>query len=258
MAKTQEISETKIRQAIWMLKANKTKKSDCDHIYIAYNTKRLDSIIKEFHDKQDREAQLKKAARAKKFTLDEKKSIASDYQSGDSQSAIAKRYYISPQRVKNMLIEMNVPIRGRGKKSAAKVDHVIQDLEVRFAKNDKVFLAEENCFATVFEVYDEDWLEKHENGRQKYIEIHPFKPNPRTGLAGRYAEPTEGVHYEIYWMLEDEVLPTRKLKPFLRQRNQISKIIEETGRESYLIYKSDDYGGFKNVTRDRLFPVKST
>ena len=114
------------------------------------------------------------------------------------------------------------------------------------------------CFATVFEVYDEDWLEKHENGRQKYIEIHPFKPNPRTGLAGRYAEPTEGVHYEIYWMLEDEVLPTRKLKPFLRQRNQISKIIEETGRESYLIYKSDDYGGFKNVTRDRLFPVKST
>ena len=85
MAKAQEISETKIRQAIWMLKANKTKKSVCEHIGIAYNTKRLDSIIKEFHDKQDREAQLKKAARAKKFTLDEKKSIASDYQSGDSQ-----------------------------------------------------------------------------------------------------------------------------------------------------------------------------
>ena len=38
MAKTQEISETKIRQAIWMLKANKTKKSVCEHIGIAYNT----------------------------------------------------------------------------------------------------------------------------------------------------------------------------------------------------------------------------
>ena len=84
MAKPQEISETKIRQAIWMLKTNKTKKSICEHLGIAYNTKRLDTIIKDFHEKQEREAQLKKAARAKKFTLDEKKGIASDYQNGDS------------------------------------------------------------------------------------------------------------------------------------------------------------------------------
>ena len=70
-------------------------------------------------------------------------------------------------------------------------------------------------------------------------------------------EPAEGVHYEVYWMLEGEVLPTRKLSAFLRKREKVSKIIEETGRESYLIYRQGDHGGYINVTRDQLFPVKA-
>ena len=60
MAKPTDISEAKIRQAIWMIKAKKTKKAVCEHLGIAYNTKRLDAIIQEFHNKQEREAQLKK------------------------------------------------------------------------------------------------------------------------------------------------------------------------------------------------------
>ena len=44
-----EIPEAKIRQAIWMLKVNKTKKQVCEHLGIAYNTKRLDTIINDFH-----------------------------------------------------------------------------------------------------------------------------------------------------------------------------------------------------------------
>ena len=43
--KSTEIPEAKIRQAIWMIKSKKTKKSICEHLGIAYNTKRLDSII---------------------------------------------------------------------------------------------------------------------------------------------------------------------------------------------------------------------
>jgi hypothetical protein len=256
MAKANEISEARIRQAIWMIKAKKTKKSICDHIGIAYNTKRLDAIIQDFHDKQAREAELKKKARSKKFTAAEKQGIADSYMAGETQSGIAKQYFVSPQRIKNILLEMNVPIRARGKNKAAKVDHIIQDLEVKFKKGDKVFLGDENSFAQVREVYDEDWLEHHENGFQKYIEIYPFKPG-RNGRAGKYTEPAEGVHYEVYWMLEGEVLPTRKLSAFLQQRKKISKVIEETGRESYLIYKQDDYGGYRIVTRDRLFPVKA-
>jgi len=252
-----EITEAKIRQAIWMLKANKTKKSVCEHLGIAYNTKRLDNIIKEFHEKLEREAELKKKARNKIFTKTEKQGIADAYLGGETQSSLAKQFHISPQRIKKILMDMNVPIRARGKGKAAQVDHVVQDLEVKFTKGDKVFLASENCFAVVREVYDEEWLELHENGFQKYIETYPFKPG-RNGMAGKYSEPARGIHYEIYWMLDGEVLPTRKLDAFLHQREKISKVIEETGRESYLIYKTDDYGGYKTVTRDRLFPVKAS
>ncbi len=250
-----EITEAKIRQAIWMLKANKTKKSICEHLGIAYNTKRLDNIIKEFHEKLEREAALKKKARNKIFTKVEKQGIADAYLGGETQSALAKQFHISPPRIKKILMDMNVPIRARGKGKAAQVDHVVQDLEVKFVQGDKVFLAAENTFADVREVYDEEWLEAHENGFQKYIETYPFKPG-RDGMSGKYLEPAEGIHYEIYWMLEGEVLPTRKLGSFLRQREKVSKVIEETGRESYLIYKTDDYGGYKTVTRDKLFPVK--
>jgi DNA-binding CsgD family transcriptional regulator len=252
-----EITEAKIRQAIWMIKAKKTKKSICEHLGIAYNTKRLDQIIKDFHDRQEREAELKKKARSKIFSKTEKQSIADDYLSGDSQSAIAKRNYISPQRVKNILMEMNVPIRARGKGKAAKVDHVVQDLEVRFNKNDKVFYAPENCFATIREVYDEEYLEYLENGKQKWIELASFKPDPKTGLCGKFAEPEKGVHYEIYWLLEGQQFATWKLDSLLLHRQKIDKVIEETSRESYLIYKNDDYGGYKTVTRDKLFPVKA-
>ena len=255
MAKATGISEAKIRQAIWMLKAKKTKKAVCEHLGIAYNTKRLDNIIQEFHNNIDREAELKKKARLKKFTLSEKKGIADSYLNGETQSGLAKQFYISPQRVKNILIEMNVPIRARGKGKAANVEHVVQDLEVKFKKGDKVFYAEKNCFMTVREVYDEEWLELHENGFQKYVEIYPFKPDPRTGMAGRYFEPTLGVHYEIYWMLEGEVLPARKLNSFLLQRDKISRTIEETGRESYLTYQLGDYGGYSTLNREALFPV---
>mgnify|MGYP003113448767 FL=1 len=58
-------------------------------------------------------------------------------------------------------------------------------------------------------------------------------------------------------MLEGEVLPTRKLSAFLHKRNNVSKIIEETGRESYLLYRQGDHGGYINATRDQLFPVKA-
>tara|TARA_Y100001938_G_scaffold150399_1_gene241148 strand:+ start:486 stop:1259 length:774 start_codon:yes stop_codon:yes gene_type:complete len=256
MAKPTDISEAKIRQAIWMIKAKKTKKAVCEHLGIAYNTKRLDAIIQEFHDKQKREAELKKKARNKIFTKAEKQGIADSYMAGDAQSAIAKQFYVSPQRIKKILLEMNVPIRARGKNKSAQVDHIVQDLEVKFSKGDKVFFGDENSFAKVYEVYDEDYLERVENGKQKYVEIYPFKPG-RNGKAGKYLEPAQGIHYEIYWMIGDAVLPTWKLDAFLQHRDKISKVIEETGRESYMIYKQDDYGGYRFVTREQLFPVKA-
>jgi hypothetical protein len=251
-----DIPEAKIRQAIWMLKVNKTKKQVCEHIGIAYNTKRLDTIINDFHEKNKRIADLKAKARVKKFSLEEKKSIAESYLNGEAQSKLAEQFYISAARIKKILIEMNVPLRARGKNKPANVEHVVQDLEVRFKKGDKVFLAKENCFAIVKEVYDEEYLEEWEDGYQKYIDLVPFNPDPKTGMAGRYFEPQAGVHYEIYWMRQSDTSPKFKLDAFLHHRDKISKIIEETGRESYLVYRTGDNGGYMSAQRHQLFPVR--
>jgi hypothetical protein len=250
---TTEISEAKIRQAKWYLKAGKTKKFVCEHLGIPYNTKRLTKLIEDFDKSLEREAALKKAAKNKIFTKAEKDGIARAYLNGETQSGLAKQYYVSAQRIKNILLETGTPIRARGKKQAATVDHIVQDLEVKFNKGDKVFIAKENCFAIVDEVYDEDLLEYLESGRQKAIETYPFKPN-KQGLSGVHEEPKEGVHYEVYWIFDDG--KHVKMKAMLQLRNQIMKVLEETGREYYRVWIDEDYKCFKYVKRDELYPVK--
>lgn len=249
MAKSNEIPESKIRQAIWMLKAKKTKKAICEHLDISYNVKKLDSIIQDFLDKEEREKALKASARKKTFSKKEKEQIAKDYLAGEAQSSIAKRYYISPQRVKSFLIEMNVPIRARSKKQEAKTDHIVQDLETKFNKKDKVFFKKHNCFAEVVEVYDEDYLDFLSEGKIRYIETRKTD--------SPYEEPKEGVHYELYWQLEKEEYPNWKLHALQEFRKRINKVIEETGRESYKVWKLDDYGGYYYVNRDDLYPIQA-
>jgi hypothetical protein len=254
-APTVEISEAKIRQVIWMLKTGKTKKACCEHLGIAYNTKKLDTLVEDFHKRIEREAELKKAAKTKIFTQKEKEAIAKQYLAGEAQSSLAEQYFISPQRIKNILMETNTPIRGRGKNSEAKVDHIVQDLETKFTVGDKVFFAKYNCFAIVDNVFDEEYIELLENGRQRYVETWPFKPNPKTGMSGRFHEPAEGVHYEIYWTLAngDEM----KLSAVKQQRARIMKTIEETGREYYSVWRADTDNCFYYAFRDELYPVKA-
>lgn len=250
-----EISEAKIRQCIWMLKTGKTKKACCEHLGIPYNTKKLDKIISDFNAAIEREKRLKKAAQSKIFTTKEKEQIAKEYLAGESQSALAKQYYISPQKIKKILLDTGTPIRGRGKNSKATVNHIVQDLETKFSINDKVFIAKYNCFGIIDQVYDEDYLEYLENGRQRYVETHSFKPN-KQGLAGNYVDPTEGVHYEIYWALDDG--KEFKLRAVEQLRNQIIKKLEDTGREYYRIWRDDDHKCFIYLNRDDLYPVKAT
>lgn len=253
-APTTEISEAKIRNAIWYLKTGKTKKFVCDFLAIPYNTKKLDTLIEDFAKRQEREADLKKAAKTKVFTEAEKQAIAKQYLAGEAQSSLAKQYFISPQRIKTILMEMNTPIRGRGKKSEAKVDHIVQNLEVKFKVGDKAFLAKQNCFVTINKVYDEEYLDYIESGRQRYIETYPFKPD-KNGMSGRFIEPQEGIHYEIYWVLDDGT--EFKLNAMRGIRTRIMNIIEETGREYYSVWKEGEDNCFLYAMRDELYPVKA-
>ena len=255
MAKTTDISETKIRQAIWMQKANKTKKSICEHLGIAYNTKRLDTIIQDFKDKQTRHAELKKKARAKTLSDNDKEGIVKSYQEGESQSAIAKQLFLTPQRVKAVLIEKGIPIRARKKTGQATVDHVVQDLDVKFNKGDKVFIPKINSFANVKEVFDEDWIDDHRQPRRrKYVELHGMKEARKKW--GESFEGKEDVHWNIYWEYDNG--SEWKEHAITRMINKVETIIEETGREYYSVYVEGDYAHYRTEMRNNLYPVRST
>lgn len=245
-----EITEAKIRQAIWMLKVNKTKKSVCEHLGIAYNTKRLDNIIKDFKTKEARIKELKQKAKNKVFSEFEKRQIAKYYQNGESISSIAEQNYVSSQKIKSFIIEQGVPIRARKKNGQAQTDHITQDLDTKFNKQDKVFYAPGNCFAYVEKVLDEDYLEYLNSGIQKYIELVPFTEKSER----KFGEPVKGIHYEIYWILEDSY--TWKLESLKPHIKRIETHLEEYGRESYNIITDGDYSQRKMfVPRHNLFPV---
>lgn len=252
---TTDISEAKIRQAIWMLKANKTKKSICEHLGIAYNTKRLDTIIQDFQNKENRIAELKKVRSKTPFSKDDMKSIVDDYNNGESQSAIAERWYTSPQRIKNVLMEMNVPIRARSKTGEAKVDHVIQDLDVKFSKGDKIFIPKKNSFGIIYKVYDEDWIDYYRNPiKIRYIELHPLA-DARKKYGADY-EGKRGVHWETYFCYENG--DEWKEQAIKEQISKRETIIEKTGRESYAVWIEGDYAHWTDVIRDEVFPVGTT
>lgn len=250
----EEIPEAKIRNAIWYLKKGKTKKFTCEYLNIPYNTKKLDSIIESFNSKLEREATLKKQAKTKIFTDKEKLVIAKEYLNGATQSGIATQWFVSPQRIKNILLETGTPIRARGKTKLAQVDHIEQDLEVKFSKNDRVFIATKNCFGTVMEVYDENYLDYLETGKQKYVETYRFKPD-KFGKSGNYYEPTEGVHFELYWVLPDGY--ELKLHAMEQLRHSVMQTITDTGREFYLVWRDDEDSCSYYLTRDNLYPVKA-
>lgn len=247
-AATDEISEAKIRQAIWMLKQKKTKKSVCEHLGIAYNTKRLDKLIQDFRDREDREKRLKEKAKNSPITDSMKKTIIQDYLNGEAQSVIAKQFYISPQRVKKVLLENNVPIRSRRKNEPAKTEHIVQDLEVKFNSGEKVFFGELNSFASITQVYDEEYVERMSLGRQRYVETYKWTPK------SPHPDAVEGIHYQVYWDLEDG---TRwLLEPFKRHISRVQNLIIETGRETYDVWVEGDYAHKRSfVHRDKLFPV---
>ena len=254
MAQSIENLETKIRQAIWMQKVGKTKKAICEHLGIAYNTKRLDTIIQDFKDKQIRQAELKKNARSKPLSKAIKETIINSYQNGESQNAIAKQLYLTPQRIKNVLIEKGIPIRARKKKGQANVNHVIQDLDIKFTKNDKVFIPVINSFAKVKEVWDEDWVEEHRQPkRRRYVELHSLAEARKKH--GQEFEGKEDVHWNIYWQYDDG--SEWKEMAIKSKIEEVETVIEETGREYYSVYVEGDYQYFRTETRNNLYPVRS-
>jgi hypothetical protein len=244
----EEIPEAKVRNAIWYLKSGKTKKFVCEFLGIAYNTTRLNKIIEDFRAKEERVKELKEKAKTMEITPAMQRDIASSYINGEAQSAIASRYYISPQKVKKILIDMNVPLRARAKNAAAKTEHVVQDLDIKLTLNDRVFFGSENCFAVITKVYDEEYAEILRQGRQRWVELVPWKEG------GPHNDPILDIHYQIYWELEDGT--QWKLESLKSHLKRVEELIAETGRETYEVWLDTEHAFRKTfVPRAELFPV---
>jgi hypothetical protein len=244
----EEIPEARIRNAIWYLKTGKTKKFVCNFLGIAYSTARLAKIIDDFRAKEQRIKELKEKAKTMELTPEIIKDIVTSYYNGEAQTAIAARYYISPQRIKTILIDKNVPLRARAKNAPAKTEHIVQDLDVKFNAGDRVFYGEENSFAFIKKVYDEEYIETISQGQQRWVELYPWTEK------SKHPEPVIDVHYQIYWELEDG--SQWKLESLKSHIKRVNGIIEETGRESYELVIDSDYAFTKTfVPRSYLFPV---
>lgn len=240
------IPEAKIRNAIWYLKHNKTKKFVCEFLGLPYNVKKLDNLIIDFRKAVEKEIELRKANRAKTFTQVEKRSILQQYLAGDSQSKLAEQYYITPKRLKDILCEMGAPIRSR---NSTKIDHITQDLNSKLSINNKAFFTKNDCYVIIDAVYDEEYLDFLQSGSKVHIETYPF--NPKTS---KFTEPVEGIHYEVYWFLPNG--SSMKLNAVQTLISSINTSLERTGREYYRVWRIDDESCFYYANRDELYPMK--
>jgi hypothetical protein len=266
----EEVQESKIRQAIWYLKEGYTKKKACEVLGIAYNVSRLDKIIKEFEERQIRLEQLKTKMKNSEISEEVKKSIAREYMEGKPKSKLAEEYYITTYRINKILIEMQVPLRGKGKKSETKVAHIKNDTTKKLAVGEEVFYApqypiwideegkkyfsHEACRATIVKIYDEDFISIWEEGAvAEEIKWEPWINMESPVFKKRWPDgPVEGQHYKVYYQnVEGEWMDRRLIESEITSR---LNILTKYGQTGYQIYcKSDDHPGYYFAVRDELF-----
>ena len=135
-----------------------TKKDACEILGMAYNTTRLGTIIQQFKDKRERDAQRRAEKRGKPATQDEIQYIISEYLNNETVDAISKSTYRSPQFIKAVLDNNNVPIRVPGHsyfKPQLIPEGAVRD---RFKVGEVVYSAR---YDTLAEIRDEKQDPKH-------------------------------------------------------------------------------------------------
>jgi len=273
MAKRQEILESNIRVVKWMIKSGKTKKECCQQLGIAYNTTRLAKILNDFDLKETRIKELKAKAKLRKFTELEKTQIVKDYLAGESVTSIAERFFLPTTRIRPILIEKQVPIRGRGKKTSSTTDHITQDLAKKYKVGDRVYIvpnpyatykdkqgktkqayAFEAGYGKIREVLDDSFCDIWDEGRitEKTIWEPHININSKTFQKNWPNGPVEGQHYRIMWQNMDGEWIDRLWLP-LMYKDRLN-LIEKYGVECYhVIIEKDNFNRF--ITKHEIFEV---
>ena len=239
----ENIDEADLRVATWMSNSGKTKKSICEYLKIKYNTTRLTKILTQFQEALANQEIQKKAAKKKIFTDEEKDVIARRYLEVNSMAKVAEEYYVSSARIKAILVEKQVPIKGR---TAILVDHIHQDLDAAFSIGNTVFSKIHKSKCLIERKYDEAYVEYLKNGSIKTVD-NPYVEDD---------DSRDGVNYYVYWILDDGTN-----MGLLSSVEALIKSIENTlikeGQEFYRIKiqnsEGDDYFGF--CKREDLYKI---
>lgn len=114
--KHENLTDSNIKRVIQLLSAEKpiTKKEACEILNIAYNTSRLNSIIDNFVEGQERRQQMLKKKRGTPASDSEIANIVEQYLTGESFAEISKRVYRSTGFVKTVIERVGVPHKPSG------------------------------------------------------------------------------------------------------------------------------------------------
>jgi len=111
----ENLSKANIKKVISLLSGSTgkaiTKKEACEILNISYNTKRLDSIISEFHEQEEYNKKRRSQNRGKPAQNHEIQEAVSRYLRGDSIQAIASGLYRSPAFITALIEKVGVPQR---------------------------------------------------------------------------------------------------------------------------------------------------
>ena len=155
-AKKPEISEATYELVIETRDAgNVTKKRLCEMLGIAYNTKRLDTLLEDFEaEKEHRKAMMKKM-RTKSISEQDVAGFVEDYLTGESLVEIAKRSYRSPALIRRRL-EMAGVWGLRFQETPNPLDpHLVPDecMSETFEVGQKVWVPGYRCLGEVKNIY---------------------------------------------------------------------------------------------------------
>lgn len=152
-----EISDAAYEAALQAREESATKKRQCELLGIAYNTKRLDTLLEEYEDEKATRKEMVKKYRTKPITPQEKANMAEAYLTGDSIDQIAKRTYRSPILIRRQLELMGVR-ELRYQESPNPINpHMVPDeaMSYEFEVGQKVFVPGYKCLGEVKKIYED-------------------------------------------------------------------------------------------------------
>lgn len=103
-----EISEDQYQRCFGAREAGETKKNQCEILGIAYNTKRLDTLLEDYTAAKEHRLMMRKRVRKQAVTEADIADWALMYLQGSSLSDIAESYYRTTGMVRSKLEEIGV------------------------------------------------------------------------------------------------------------------------------------------------------